>query len=304
MKLVPASVSRAGGRTLLKLQKNSPTILVVSGVIGLGATAVMAAKASRRAEPVLEQHAKNRIQIEELALTEEQRRSQVISIYKDTTLQLAAVYGPTIVVGTVSAASILYGHRILQRRHFATAMAFTSLQEQFAAYRARVAKSLGAERERDIYNGAHLEHVEDPDHPGEWKLQSTFDADRETTWLTPWFDERSINCRPDPVGNYLFLKLQQASAQRRLELRGYVFLNEVLHDLGLEEIPEGQSAGWLYHGDGDNFVDFGFMGPSNDPEVVAFQEGRTNIVRLNFNIDGDIQAKMLEQGRKTMSLSS
>lgn len=302
MKLVPASVQRFGGRTALKLQQKSPTILVVTGIVGLGATAVMAAKASRRAEPILDQHAKSRLQIEEYALTSEQQRSQVVSLYKETGLQLAAVYGPTVIVGTVSAASILYGHNILRRRHVATMMAFSGLQEQFAAYRARVAKSLGTETERDIYNGAHTEYIEDPDRPGEYKMTSVFDPDRDANWLTPWFDERNINCRVDPVGNYLFLKLQQASAQRRLELKGYVFLNEVLKDLGMEEIPEGQSAGWLYNGDGDNYVDFGFMSPTNDPEVTAFQQGRTNIVRLNFNIDGDVQAKMLEQGRKTMAL--
>lgn len=300
MKLVPASVSRFSGRTALKLQQKSPTILVVSGVIGLGATAVMAARASRRAEPVLEQHQKNRIQLNEYVVTKEQHRAQTFALYRETTLQLGAVYGPTLVVGTVSAASILYGHRILQRRHVATMMAFTGLQEQFAAYRARVAKTIGESMEREIYNGAHGEYEEDPNHPGEFKLQPVYDPDRPPTWLTPWFDERNDNCRQDPMRNFLFLKSVQTHAQNRLELRGYVFLNEVLHDLGIEQVPEGQSAGWLYNGDGDNVVDFGFMS-ANDPHSVAFRDGRERTVRLNFNIDGDIQAKMLEQERVSLS---
>lgn len=294
MKFVPNAVSRFGGRAYLKLNAASPTILVVSGVVGFGATAVMAAKAARRAEPVLDDHKKARIQINATTETSEDEQKQVVALYKETTVRLARVYGPTILVGTMSASSILYGHKILKGRHVASLLAYSGLQDQFMDYRGRVARTLGEQAEQDIYNGAHGEWVEDPDHKGEYKLAPIYDGENVPSYLTPWFDERNDNCRIDPISNYLFLKGVQSHANNLLEIRGYVFLNEVLKALGFPETPEGQVAGWLRNsGKGDNFVDFGFM-TNSDPKVLDFLEGRTREVRLNFNIDGNIYEMMMD----------
>ena len=299
MKFVPKAVTRAAGMSALKFKAKSPTILVVAGVVGFGATAVMAARASRAAEPVLDNHAKNRMQLAETATSEELERKQVINLYMETAGQLARVYGPTIAVGTISAASVLYGHKLLQRRHVATLLAYSGLQDQFLAYRNRIARTLGEDAERDIYNGAHGEWLEDPDHKGEYKLAPVFEDDGSSNFLRPWIDEANNNCFVDPNRTRMFLDGAQNHMNNLLQARGYLFLNEVLGALGLSQVPEGQVAGWLLNGDGDNTVDFGYSSLSNDPNTIDFVQGRSRTVQLNFNVDGNIYAEMLARGMRT-----
>lgn len=299
MKYIPNSASRFVHRQGLKISAASPTILVVAGVVGLGATAVMAAKASRRAEPVIEYHEKSRIQIAETALSRESERGQVLSLYRDTGLQLSRVYGPTIVVGTVSAASVLYGHKILRGRHVASLMAYSGLQEQFLAYRGRVANTLGEQAERDIYGGAHGEYIEDPDHKGEYKLSPVFSNDGEELFFRPWLREGNPNWSLNPDKSLMFLTGIQNYHNVLLGIRGHIFLNEVLEALGMPKVPEGQVAGWLYDGTGDQHISLGFM-TNNDPQTVAYREGRTPDVQLDFNIDGNIYEMMLKRNQKRL----
>lgn len=297
--LVPKSISRVAGRSLLKLQKNSPTILVVTGVVGLGATAVLAAKASRKIDPVLEDHREVRSEIGYVSRDNKERRREqqtaIVELYLNSGARLARIYGPTIVVGTLSAASVLWGHRILRGRHVATMMAYSSLQEQFLAYRGRVAKTLGEKAEVDIYNGAHGEWVEDPDHKGEYKLQPKFESDETPSYLRPFFDEYNIMWTSDPETNYAILKGVQAHFNNVLQIRGHVFLSEVYDALKLERVPECIVSGWVYsknpEHEGDNFIDFGFM-TGADPGTVLFREHKTPSVRLNFNTDGVIWDKI------------
>jgi hypothetical protein len=287
MTYLPKSITRFGHRHLLKLQKNSPTILVVGGVVGLTASAVLAAKATRNIDPILEDHAKGRLEVSETVFrsqSEEQR--ELVLLYADTTWKFARLYGPSIAVGAISAGSILHGHKILKGRHLATMAAYTGLMEQYQAYRSRVAETLGTELEREIHDGGVGVWEEDPDRPGEHK-RKVVHAGTPANYLRPFFDESNPNWTTDPASNFYFLKGVQAHMNRILDIRGHLFLFEVYDALGIPRTPEVIVAGWLADGDGDNFVDFGFMA-SQDPQAIMFRNGGERSVRLNFNIDGVI----------------
>lgn len=294
MKFVPNSVTRIASLSALKVSAKSPTILVVSGVVGLTATAVMAARASRKATPIVDSHAKSRAEIgiktdtmSKAAVKE--RQQKLLGLYMHTGKDLLRVYGPTIVVGTVSAASILWGHNILKGRHVATMAAYSGMMEQFGAYRERVRKTLGEKAELDIFRGAHGEWVEDPENKGEYKLEPKYDEDANAgySYFQPWFDETNDYFKRDPEMNKLWLKGCQAHQNRVLDIVGYVFLNDVLKDLNMKLVPEGQVMGWMRDGkNGNGYIDFGFMS-GNDPHTVAFREGKEPTVRLNFNVDNE-----------------
>lgn len=289
MKYVPKSVQRFGHMNLLKLQKNSPTLLVIGGVIGLGATAVMAAIATRKIDPILDDHKKARLAIDEQTSYMETRDEQqeIVKLYAHTGFELVRVYTPTILVGTLSIGSVLYGHKILKGRHLATVAAYSGLMEQYQAYRARVAETVGVDMEREIHQGAVGKWEEDPEHPGELKLKA-HKVDAPATYLRPFFDESNPNWTRDATSNYLFLKGIQNHMNRILEIRGYVFLFDVYDALGIPRTPETIVTGWVYGSEnGDGFVDFGFM-TSTDPQTIMFRNGGERSVRLNFNIDGVI----------------
>lgn len=287
MKYVPKGLSRFGHRQLLKLNKNSPTILVVTGVVGLGASAIMAAKATRRLDPILDEHAKQRVDIAAHAVDARDEQKQLVRLYSNTALEMGRLYGPTILVGTLSAASVLHGHSILKGRHLATMAAYTGLMEQYQAYRARVSETVGPDLERDIHAGAIGKWEEDPNHPGEYKLLPKF-TDQPDTYLRPFFDEANPNWTLDPTSNFLFLKGVQAHMNRMLDLRGHLFLFEVYDALGIPRTKETIVAGWIAGSDkGDGFVDFGFM-TDQSPQATMFRNGAERSVRLNFNPDGVI----------------
>jgi hypothetical protein len=289
MKYIPKSVQRHGHKQLLKLSKHSPTIMVVSGVVGLGVTAVMAAHATRKLDPILETHQKQRFDLELESADVQGRVEQkyLVQLYTHTSYELVKLYGPTLVVGSLSATSVLYGHKILKGRHLATMAAYTGLMEQYQAYRARVAETVGPQMERDIHQGAVGKWEEDPEHKGEYKLKSAF-SDPEASYLRPFFDEANTNWTRDATANYLWLKAVQNHMNRILQIKGYVFLSDVYKALGMEPPQESIVTGWLFNSDtGDQYIDFGFMG-SSDPNAIAFCNGAERSVRLNFNIDGVI----------------
>lgn len=292
MKLVPDSVSRFSYRTVLKTRANSPTILVVAGVIGLGATAVLAAKATRNLDPILDDHAKARIDINaDMTLTtKKDEQKALLNLYMGTGYKLTKLYGPALFVGSTSALAVLGGHKILRGRQIATMAAYSGLLDQFNLYRGRVAKTLGEEVEKGIYEGAHGEWVEDPENKGEYKLKPKFDKALAgpPSYLRPWFDERNVHWTRDALANKMFLTGVQSHMNNMLQHRGHVFLNDVFDALKIERIPVGQQAGWVWNSrTGDNFIDFGFMS-SIDPHSVAFCNGVEKSVQLNFNIDGSV----------------
>lgn len=294
MKLIPDSISRTGYRAVLKLSAASPTVLVVAGVIGLGATAVLAAKATRKLDPIIEDHQKARVQIDEhMYANEKARTKDVIRLYVRTGSSLGRLYGPTVFIGTTSAIAVLGGHKILRGRQIATLAAYSGLTEQFANYRNRVIQTLGEDVEQAIYEGAHGEWVEDPNHKGEYKLTPKFDPEYNgDAYLRPWFDKNTVAWTGDPSSDYMYLKGMQSHMNNILQIRGHVFLNDVYDALRLPRTREGQAAGWLWKSPtGDNYVDFGFMG-STDPHTRDFCEGRVDTVRLHFNIDGPIWNKI------------
>ena len=86
--------------------------------------------------------------------------------------------------------------------------------------------------------------------------------------------------------NDMFLRGQEAFANERLKADGYLFLNDVLKDLGFEPTKVGQVVGWVYDdlSDNDGYVDFNIHKGYVEDENGTPQPGYT----LEFNVDGDI----------------
>lgn len=58
------------------------------------------------------------------------------------------------------------------------------------------------------------------------------------------FDDSNMNWTSQHEYNAVFLSSQVAFLLNKYSARGYLFLNEVLHSLGLDELPAGQVQGW------------------------------------------------------------
>lgn len=286
MSLVPKTLSRLAHRSILKLSKNGPTLMIIGGVVGLGATAVLAAKAGTKTPDVVADHNERRAEADKAFDDKRDHQQAMLKVYTKTVMDFTQLYGPAIVLGVASGASVLGGHKILKGRHIATMVAYSGLQDKFTSYRGRVAETLGADREKEIHDGAHGKWVEDEDRPGEYNLKSLWSEDnRASNYLSPFFDEYCSNWTKSPSQNYSFLMGVQQHSNHLLQARGHLFLNEVLDALRLPRTPEGAVMGWVLDGkNGDGYVDFGFL-TSNNPTVVAFRNEVEPSVRLNFNVD-------------------
>ena len=103
------------------------------------------------------------------------------------------------------------------------------------------------------------------------------------------------NWEEDLSARMAFLNAQQQYANDLLISRGYLYLNEVYENLGLNKTKAGQIVGWIYdpeHNDvGDNYVDFGIYNV-NRRNCIDFVNGDCEAILLDFNVDGNIWEKI------------
>lgn len=312
-KLDLSGLTRTFNKVGFKLKKHSPEILVGVGIIGTITSSVMACKATIKAGSIIEEHKElmeSRHKASELAANHEltDKDGEVISytdedfkkdtaiIYTKTAVKFVKLYAPSVVLGTLSIASILSGHNIIRKRNVALAAAYATVDKGFKEYRGRVIERFGKELDKELkYNikAKEFEEIIVDEKTGKEKaVKNTVNVcnPNEYSDYARFFDDGCNGWTKDPELNLLFLRKQQDSANDLLKLRGYLFLNEVYEMLGIPRSKAGQIVGWVYDEEnpiGDNYVDFG-MYDSNREAVRNFVNGYERTILLDFNVDGNI----------------
>jgi hypothetical protein len=297
MKYIPAAVTRTVASTVFKARENSPTLLFVSGVVGVTATTVLACRATLKVEEVLEEHNK---MMEKIAFAEgsevlqksgkyvaDDAHKDRVLVYLKTTGTLVKLYGPAIVCGLVSVGALTQSHRILNNRNAGLVAAYTALEKGFNEYRQRVIDDVGEDRERELRYPLESCEIDDEDKPGKTKQVQRVGAGSASIYAR-FFDHNSPSWNPQPDYNIVYLRCQQNTLNDQLRSRGHVFLNEVYDALGIERTKEGSVVGWLWEGKGDNYIDFGIFNREMTPERLDFFTGNEGAILLDFNVDGVI----------------
>lgn len=294
--------SRALGRAGLKLKKHSPEILVVSGVVGVVASAVMACKATTKLDAVLAESQENvdkiKNYIEEEGYsekyTEEDGKKDLAIVYVQSGLKVAKLYAPAVAVGALSITAILAGHNITRKRNVALAAAYTAVDGAFKEYRGRVVERFGEALDKELrYNikTKEVEEVVQNEDGTETVVTKKVDfIDSMPSQYAKFFDETCLGWTKDREYNKMTLINQQKAANILLKKKGYLFLNDVYEMLGFERTKAGQIVGWLYdekNPNGDNYIDFGMWDVKN-PDKRQFVNGQEPAILLDFNVDGPI----------------
>lgn len=305
------NATRAFHTVGFKLKKHSPEILVVAGVVGTVASAVMACKATTKVSTIMDKAkedidvihtcAENPEYAEEY--TKEDSQKDLAIVYAQTGLKLAKLYAPSVIMGTVSIASILSGHHILHKRSLALAAAYTAVDTGFKQYRGRVVERLGEKMDKELlYNikAQEIEEVEIGKNGKEKTVKKTVEViDTEAALNSPFticFDETCAGWQRDAEANKFFLLRQQDYANEKLKSDGRLFLNDVLKMLGAKQTRAGQAVGWVYDPEGkhpeskdsDGYVDFGIFNIYSEASR-NFVNGLEKSIWLTFNVDGDIR---------------
>lgn len=308
---IMSKMTRTINRVGLKLKKHSPEILVVTGIIGFGATAVMAYKASPKVNEILEE-AKNAVDgVHKVAAnpeayvtekhpdlyTEEQAKKDLAAIYVKTGVDLVKACGPTVAMGVFSTASILAGHNILRKRYVATAAAYTVIDKNFKEYRGRVIERFGKELDNELRFNIKAKEIEETvtnEDGSESVVQKTVqEVDPSTVGdYSLFFDEWCMGFeKNNPEYNMMFLKQVLNHANEKLQAQGHLFYNELRDMLGAPRTPVGAVVGWIYDPSNpniDSYISFGdIFDPSNERKR-NFVNGREPAILLECNCDGPI----------------
>ena len=296
------SVNGVASKTVMKLKKHSPEILVVAGIAGTVVSAVLACKATTKVAEILDETKGTLDTIHEgmetgaingQEYTTEDGKKDTVVVYAQTGMKLAKLYGPAIILGTLSITSILASNNILRKRNVALGAAYAAIDKSFKEYRGRVIERFGEQVDTELKYGIKAKKFEeievDPETGKEKKVKKTVmvaDPNLQSDYAV-YFDSKSRNYETNPDYNRMFLKAQQAFANDTLQTRGHLFLNEVLDDLDLPRTPAGQIVGWTKDGP-DGYVNFRIVEVERETE-----DGRHEpALLLDFNVEGNIWEKM------------
>lgn len=303
-----------------KLKKAGPTIMIVGAAIGGVTAAVLACKATLKAEEIIAEHnaqietihtTKAQVDSGEMQLkdgetyTADDMKKDITATYVHTAVWLAKVYAPAVTLGSLSLACMFGSHHTMSRRNASLTAAYIAIDKAFNEYKGRVTERFGdrvqQELERNMKAVPVATKVQNEEGVEETIREYKDVAMAHTSPYDQLFDETVDTWQPDNRLNRNYLFLMEQAANKRLRTQGHLFLNEVLASLGTHggvslKTPEGQIVGWIYDPNDptkQNHVDFGMTNyvPGNDA-LNCFIDGYERSVLLHFNCDGVIIDKI------------
>lgn len=305
---VPEKMTRIIGKTKFGIKKYSPEILIIAGVSGIVASAVMACKATTKLSSIMEESKKDIATIKDVmehpekihegqTYTKKDSQRDLTIVYTRTGLQLAKLYAPSIILGALSITCVVSSNNILRKRNAALVAAYATVDGSFKNYRKNVVDRFGEELDKELRYNVKAKEVEETvkDENGkEKKVKKTVNVADPSTYsdYARFFDDGCSNWQKDSEHNLWYLKQQQNWANDKLRANGYLFLNDVYDMLGIPRTKAGQIVGWIYDPEnpnhkGDNFVDFGIYDYTKEANR-DFVNGYERTILLDFNVDGPI----------------
>lgn len=297
--------SRTFYKVGFKLKKHSPEILVATGIVGGVASAIMACKATLKVDEVIEVHENKVERIHEAAekgvtnagkeYTAEDMKKDLAITYVQTGVDFAKLYGPSIVLGTLSVTAVLTGYGILKKRYVATAAAYAAVEKGFKEYRGRVIERFGEALDKELKYGIQAKEYEEivaNEDGTETVVKKNVEVVNPNLGspYAIFFDDGCTGWTKDPEYNKMFLINQQRYANDLLKSKGVVVLNEVYDMLGAPRTKAGMVVGWRYdekNPTGDNYIDFGIFDGERQ-KTRDFVNGYERTILLDFNVDGDV----------------
>lgn len=287
-----------------KLSKYAPEILTGIGIAGVLTSTVLIARATTQVEPIIDRHeqeleaakAKDKMVYasdNKPMYSKNDIRKDIARVYIQTSTDLAKLYWPGVTLEIGSIIAILAAHGIMKRRVVTLMGAYKALEGYFQTYRQRVIDELGVEKDQQFMLGSTTKTIKNKETGEKETIEVLDPGDKKPSLYARWFDKSStLNWTADPYYSLAFLKNQEAWANDRLRIQGYLYLSQVYEALGfdLDDHPHAQVTGWIFdpNGEGDVYVDFGLYHPRNRDYI----NGLTDAPLLDFNVQGYILDKV------------
>lgn len=202
-------------------QRNSPEILSAFGVVGIGATAYLTAKASFTAARMIDE--------EESANGTAETSTER---FKERTKLVWKLYIPAAISGGVSAFCIVNANHVSGKRIAAAASAYSMTERAFSDYREKVVEQIGKNKEQKIRDEIVQKKIEDTPPKNVVVLGNGH-----------------VLCCELYTGRYFksdmeTLKKAQNEINYKVNNELYVRLDEFYDLIGLEQTSMSTSFGW------------------------------------------------------------
>lgn len=247
----------------ITLKKHSPEILTAVGIVGMGATTVLAVKATPKAIELIDEE-KHRQNVDILAKAEVtgETYERVDKLDpKDVVKTVWKLYIPAAVTGVVSIACIVGASSVNARRNAALMAAYTLSETSLKEYKDKVVDIIGEKKEKEVRE----EIIKD-------KLEQHPVNDREVVITKTG----NTLCYELMTGRYFRSDINSINAavnelNRRMIASpcGNISLNEFFNEIGLSNTESGNMLGW--HIDGGTIeVDYTWQtADNNEPCCVV-----------------------------------
>lgn len=287
------AVTSKAGLTLLKGRKHSPVILFAAGVVGFGATVVLASQATLKLDSLLSENERKQGEAHDAHelyrlgkndYTDKDFKKDIsvlkIRFIKDVT----KLYAPAAIVGMASIGALTGSHVILTKRNTGLMAAYAALDQSYNEYRKRVQEQFGPDADRELKFGVEeAEMAKDDPETGQVIVDNVRMPKGVSQYARLWSKDTTQSWSPQMDYNLVTLQARQQYANDMLRLKGHVLLNDVYDSLGLDRTKAGCVVGWV-KGHGDDYIDFGIF--DHPDRFIDFMRGREGAILLDFNVDG------------------
>lgn len=241
------------------ISKNSPLILTVTGVVGIGATAVLAYKSRSRVEAIIEEveeTRKDEDRINELIdlqdrLTDEEEteltylQENYVPVSKAVVVRdIAGAVALPVVTGVASLACVTLSWYIMNNRLLIVSGALATATAEHVYYKRKVADRFGEEVERELSTPVHKVEAEYTDEKGKKKTGEVNVKDTLESLEGRWFDESMEYTADDFSYNKVFVESVAEKLGVQFMNRGSLTLNQVYDALGFPRSRAGALMGW------------------------------------------------------------
>lgn len=223
VKVLPAKAKFA-------IVKNAPVLCLGAGLATIGVGVVLACKATRKADSVINEtsefieNAKTKIGLccsDGSEYTEEDYELDVKNEKIKRNVRVVKTYILSVCVIAAGMGLVCFGHGILANRYANAVTAFNGLMLAHNNYRARVAERLGEEAEAELYYNCKR------DEEGNTYLGRPNDFSYIWDWDSPGASNNNF-CNAD------YLSKMHAYLYRKYDTQGYLFVIDVLEELGIK----------------------------------------------------------------------
>ena len=250
---------------LVFCDKNSPTILTAFGIVGTGATGILAYRSGMRAHDILERHH------EDMDLVDEDDKEAKRAVMSETILDMIPVIMPPLIMGTFTIGCIFMSNQINAKRIAVLATAYGISEKKLREYQDKVTDILGEKKAQDIRESISKDHIE------QFEKENGPISNIQPLY-TGYGDMPTIDEFSKRVFGSSCAKIDAVVSRltQRVFVENYVSLNDLYDELGLERLPHGDRFGWI----ADDI-----MGTGKLPIYSTPHKDDNNTIVLNLEYD-------------------